>query len=139
MINILRLALSEKKLLKKKDFEIVRMVEFSDFCTKEEFVMTEDDYKLVESEHPIGEIRRFAMSGREWNKIMTNDGYDDLGDYTDEECPECSHLLVSLRDNDSSGLERFCSNNECHYMNEESRLFFDGKVERKRPVLKLVD
>ena len=63
-------------------------------------------------------------------KHVIDQPFDDLSNrFVDEECPECSHLLVMHSDNG-----KFCSNHDCPYMDEDFRKYKESfKVDRSAP------
>lgn len=71
-----------------------------------------------------------TINGKEYNEWMIGNQFGDYeGEYVDEDCPLCEHLLVlpdchSMSDKYTpNGKEYFCSNFECDYENEHYKAY----------------
>ena len=73
-----------------------------------------------------------TIRGRQYNEWMIGNVFGDYeGDFVDEDCPECEHLLVvpDRMEDYLTGKERFCSNGSCKYENEEMTTFWEKNEE----------
>ena len=69
-----------------------------------------------------------TIRGKEYNEWMIGNVFGDYeGDFVDEDCPECEHLLVKPNRHEDyfTGNELHCSNHDCKWHNEAMKTFWD--------------
>lgn len=84
------------------------------------------------------------IKGNDYNKwLIENCPFGDYeGDFVDEECPKCDHILV--RPTDEIYKDRFCSNFECdyeneHFSNRKTKEMEERESNKSKPDIKVIE